>query len=237
MLIDTHTHIPNLEGVDKIVFAAAGMDEIPPVLDAAEKNPNIFCTLGVHPEYIGTAPDYEKFLDNPKVVGLGDIGLDYHYDSGHKKEQIDLFSRQLDIARRAALPVAIHTREADGDTIEILHDLPAGGTLHCFTSSYDLARVMLDRGFFISAGGIITFKNAADLRETFAKIPLDRLVAETDSPYCAPVPFRGRPCAPSMMIETIKCLAEIKNTPLIEMERILWDNSHRLYPKLCQGKL
>ncbi|MDR2269224.1 MAG: TatD family hydrolase [Rickettsiales bacterium] len=232
MLIDTHTHVPNLDGVDKIILSSADPKNIDTVFEVARGNPYIFCTIGIHPEYHDAVPNYERLLSNPKVVGIGEIGLDYHYGDENKKMQTDLFSKQLEIARRAGLPVAVHSRDAENDTIKILHGVR--GVMHCFTSSYDFARIMLDRGFFISASGIITFKNSADLRDTFGKIPLDRIVAETDSPWCAPVPYRGRECAPSMIIETVKCLAEIKQIPPVEMERILWDNSHALYGKLCQ---
>ena len=244
MRIDTHTHIADLSGADKIIRASAETAEIAEAFSAAQTDPRIFCTIGIHPERANESPEYEALLANPKVVGVGEIGLDYHDmtncpaspDGGFyqksPRRQIELFEKQLEIARRALLPVAIHSRDAEEDTMRILGPMPSGGVMHCFTSGWDFARVMLDRGFYISASGIITFKNSAELRETFAKMPLDRIVSETDSPFCAPVPFRGQECRPSMMIETIKALAAIKNIPPVEMEDILWNNAHRLYPKL-----
>jgi TatD DNase family protein len=142
-----------------------------------------------------------------------------------------MFEQQLDIARKYNLPVAIHTRDAEDDTADILTG-DVGGVMHCFTSSWNLAKTMLDRGFYFSASGILTFKNAADLRETFAKIPLDRIVIETDAPYCAPVPYRGQVCEPAMVIETARVLAQIKGISLEELEAILMKNVKNLYPKI-----
>ena len=127
--------------------------------------------------------------------------------------------------------MAIHTREADNDTAAILTG-DVGGVMHCFTSSWELAKKMLDRGFMFSASGILTFKNAADIRETFAKIPLDRIVIETDAPYCAPVPYRGKVCEPAMVVETARVLAQIKAVPLGELEMTLMENVKKLYPKI-----
>jgi TatD DNase family protein len=225
-----------IDGVDKVIYACADPKDVDKVFGAARENPRIFCTLGIHPQYAGAEPDYEHLLSDPKVVGVGEIGLDYHDGDGDRKGQLGLFRKQLEIARRANLPVAIHSRAAEADTAETLKDMPAGGVMHCFTSDYDFARAMLDRGFYISASGIITFKNAAALRDTFAKIPAERILSETDSPWCAPVPYRGGECAPAMVLETMKVLAEVKKIPLVEMGRILWDNAHRLYAKLCQDK-
>ena len=142
-----------------------------------------------------------------------------------------LFLQQLEVAKKYALPVAIHTREAENDTAEILNG-DVGGVMHCFTSSWNLAKKMLDRGFFFSASGILTFKNATEIRETFAKIPLDRIVIETDAPYCAPVPYRGKVCEPAMVIETARVLAQVKGVSLDELERILETNVKSLYPKI-----
>ena len=129
--------------------------------------------------------------------------------------------------------MAIHTRDAEEDTAEILNRYSdIGGVMHCFTSGWELAKKMLDHGFFFSASGILTFKNAAEIRETFAKIPLDKLVVETDSPYCAPVPYRGKPCEPAFVVETAKVLAEIKNIPFDKLSDIMLENVQKLYPKI-----
>ena len=250
MFIDTHCHLTdeyckdreNTDIIKRAVDAGVGVmicptaspDDIETAIRLSEENNNIFCTIGIHPEY---APmDIEscltdKILQHPRVVGVGEIGLDYHYGMDNRTQQIDMFLQQLDIAKKHNLPVAIHTREAENDTADILNG-DVGGVMHCYTSSWDLAKKMLDRGFFFSASGILTFKNAGDIRETFAKIPNDRIVIETDAPYCAPVPYRGKICEPAMVIETAKVLAQIKNIDICEMEQILMQNVKQLYPKI-----
>ena len=248
MFIDTHCHLTDeySDGADDVIKRAvdtgvgimicptAAPADIPAALDLAEQHNNIFCTIGIHPEYAPMdASKYlsDKVLNHSRVVGIGEIGLDYHYSPEKRREQIELFLQQLEIAKKYALPVAIHTREAEADTEEILNG-DVGGVMHCFTSSWGLAKKMLDRGFFFSASGILTFKNAGEIRDTFAKIPVDRIVIETDAPYCAPVPYRGKVCEPAMVIETARTLAEIKGLQINELESILANNVKRLYPKI-----
>ena len=246
MFIDTHCHL-NYEydgavddvikraqdaGVGALICATANPDDIPTVMDIAKNHDNVFITIGIHPEYINAEPNnYVDLLNNPRVVGVGEIGLDYHDGSQNRKQQIELFEKQLEIARTHNLPVAIHTRDAESDTATILTD-KYSGVMHCFTSSWDLAKIMLDRGFYFSASGILTFKNAESVRETFAKIPNDRIVIETDSPYCAPVPYRGKKCEPAMVIETARVLAQIKNLQIDDLENILYENTKKLYFKM-----
>lgn len=250
MFIDTHCHLTDnyCEGctVDEIVARAvaggvgamicptADPEDIPTALKIANSYDNIWATIGIHPEHIGVdANDYltDDVLTNPRVVGVGEIGLDYHYSPETRTEQIKLFEQQLEIAKRHKLPVAIHTREAEDDTAAIL-DGSITGVMHCFTSSWDLAKKMLDRGFMFSASGILTFKNSSEIRETFAKIPTDRIVIETDAPFCAPVPHRGQVCEPVMVVDTARVLADIKGLQLGELETILSENTKKLYPKM-----
>ena len=248
MFIDTHCHLTDryVDGADAVIARAidAGVDvmicptadpaDIPHAIKLATRHNNIFCTIGIHPEYkCDDATQYltDEILNHPRVVGVGEIGLDYHYGRDTRDQQIKLFEQQLNIADEFNLPVAIHTREAEEDTAAILTGKQCG-VMHCFTSSWDLAKKMLDRGFFFSASGILTFKNAGDIRETFAKIPNDRIVIETDAPYCAPVPYRGKVCEPAMVVETAKVLADIKNLQLDELETILMQNVKQLYPKI-----
>lgn len=254
MFIDTHCHLTgdycNVDdlnalmtraadaGVGVLICPCAEPSDIPKAVELTKEYDNIFCTVGVHPEYAeNVASDIlpDSLFDCPKIVGIGEIGLDYHYGNDNRKQQIALFEQQLAVAKKQNLPVAIHTRDAEDDTREIL-DGSVRGVMHCFTSSWDLAKTMLDRGFYFSASGILTFKNADELRETFTKIPNDRIVIETDSPYCAPVPYRGTPCEPHMVIDTAKVLAQIKNLQLDELESILQQNTKNLYPK-CHVKL
>ena len=248
MFIDTHCHLTdeyddgvdaiimraNNAGVGTMVCATADPNDIKPALEIAKTHNNIFITTGIHPDYSDTNPyEYltDDVLNNPYVIGVGEIGLDYHYDLQTRENQIKLFEQQLEIAREHDLPVAIHTRDADEDTAAILTD-KNHGVMHCFTSSWDLAKTMLDRGFYFSASGILTFKNAESVRETFSKIPIDRIVIETDSPYCAPIPHRGKTCEPAFVIETARVLAQIKNLSIDELEQILFENTKRLYPRI-----
>ncbi len=252
MFIDTHCHLrdeyedgidavimrANNAGVGTMICATADPEDIEPSLNIAQTHNNIFVTTGIHPDYINTDPEKyltDDVLNNTYVVGVGEIGLDYHYNPQTRDKQIELFEKQLEIAYKHNLPVAIHTREAEIDTANILTD-KYHGVMHCFTSSWDLAKVMLDRGFYFSASGILTFKNSESIRETFAKIPNDRIVIETDAPYCAPIPYRGKTCEPAMVIETAKVLAQIKNLKIEDLETILFENTQRLYPK-CHVKL
>jgi len=249
MLIDTHCHLvdefgtPELDaiikratnvGVGTIVCACANLGDFQTAIKISKQYDNVFCTTGLHPEYADLG--YTNFLtdeilNHPKVIGVGEIGLDYHYGLENKKQQIALFEYQLDVARRNNMPVAIHTREAESDTMAILGN-DVRGVMHCYTSSWDMARVMLDRGFYFSASGIITFKNSAELRETFKKIPIDRIVIETDAPWCAPIPHRGKKCEPFMVTEVAKVLGEIKNLQLDKLAIILAENTKQLYPKI-----
>lgn len=249
MFIDTHSHLTDnyvsgnlsdvLDRADKadvkvIICPSADPDDVQNAVSIAETHKNIFATTGIHPEYAGIdATKYltDAILKHPKVIGIGEIGLDYHECTARRDAQIKLFEQQLNLAKKYNLPVAIHTRDAEEDTAAILTS-DYHGVMHCFTSSWNLAKTMLDRGFYFSASGILTFKNAAEIRETFSKIPLDRLVIETDSPYCAPVPHRGKVCEPAFVVETAKVLAEVKNVPLTRLEDILKQNTKHLYPKI-----
>ena len=251
MFIDTHCHlindghvIPDVDdvlarataaGVDTVICASADPADVTIAPRVAASHDNVFCTVGIHPEYAGAdaraiiTPD---ILTHPRVVGVGEIGLDYHYGRDTRDVQIQLFETQLEIAAVAHMPVAIHTRDADEDTMAILGHADVTGVLHCFTGSWELARTMLDRGFYISASGIITFKNADAIRDTFARVPLDRIVIETDSPYCAPVPHRGSPCEPAYVVETARVLAAVHGIDVAELAPILEQNTGRLYPKI-----
>ena len=248
MFIDTHCHLTDEydggvaavvkrakdAGVNTLICATANPADIESAVKIAETYDNIFVTTGIHPEYLNANPhDYltTTILNHPRVIGVGEIGLDYHYGAQTRDAQIKLFESQLQIAYEHNMPIAIHTRDAEDDTKAIVTD-KYHGVMHCFTSSWDLAKTMLDRGFYFSASGIITFKNSESVRETFAKIPNDRIVIETDSPYCAPIPYRGKVCEPAMVIETAKVLATIKHLQLSELEEQLLKNTKALYPKI-----
>ena len=248
MFIDTHCHLTDkyTDGLDAVIQNAhdanvgvlicptADPNDIDSALRIANSYDNIFCTIGIHPEYCNVnATEFltDAVLTNPRVVGVGEIGLDYHYGPETRIAQIKLFEQQLEIAKKYDLPVAIHTRDAEEDTAVILNG-DVRGVMHCYTSSWNLAKKMLDCGFFFSASGILTFKNSDEVRETFAKIPLDKIVIETDAPYCAPVPHRGKVCQPYMVVETARVLAQIKNIDLYDLEKVLMENVKKLYPKI-----
>jgi TatD DNase family protein len=252
MFIDTHCHLTDEflgadeldalvkramdAGVGALICPGAEAGDAEKSIVLINKYENVFATVGLHPEYAGQDIDVNAVLPDelfahPKVLGIGEIGLDYHYGAELKIRQIELFERQLDLAKRHHLPVAIHTRDAEEDTAAILNG-SVTGVMHCYTGSWDLAKKMLDRGFFFSAGGILTFKNAQEIRDVFAKIPNNRIVIETDSPFLAPVPYRGKKCEPFMVVETAVTLANIKNLQLDELEIMLAENTKKLYPRI-----
>ena len=183
----------------------------------AEKYPGIYAAVGIHPEDIDPAWDIEsvmaelkKQLAHPKVKALGEIGLDYHWDTVPRDVQKVWFRRQLELAREVGMPVVIHDREAHGDVMDILHEYPdVTGELHSFSGSAEMARQLGTRGWYVSFSGVITFKNAARLAELGPTIPLDRVMIETDCPYLAPVPFRGKMNHSGLMAHTVEELAQI----------------------------
>lgn len=249
MFIDTHCHLmeqfrggvndvigrARRKNVGAIVCSTAEPGDMEKTLGIARGHKNVFCTVGFHPDCAGTVNAHEfltpDVLNDDVVVGVGEIGLDYHEHSDNRDDQIKFFTEQLEIAQQYDLPVVIHTRQAEEDTKNILSN-KNHGVLHCYTGSWDLAKTMLDRGFFISASGILTFKNAGDIRDVFVRVPLDRLIVETDAPFCAPVPFRGKQCECFMVKKTAKLLATIKGVSFEKLENILMENTLKLYPKM-----
>lgn len=227
-------------------------------VELAEKHENIYAAVGVHPHDARLFDDLaeQKILDliklSRRVVAWGEIGLDYHYDNSPREVQRKVFRRQLRLARSAQLPVVIHSREADDDTIAILGEELAGnsvtgvppvnyaqaaraakpggrGVMHCFGGSLAMARSAIDLGFFISFAGNVTFKKAEALREVARQLPLDRLMIETDCPYLTPVPFRGKRNEPARVVETARCLAELHHHELEDIGRITSENFVRLF--------
>ena len=197
---------------------------------------NVSLACGVHPldfeEEPYDAARLVRLAQDPKVIAIGEIGLDYYYSAENKVAQQAVFASQIDVANRLNKPVIIHTRQAREDTIRLLRDNQAekcGGVLHCFTENYDMAKQALDLGFYISISGIITFKNAEDLREVVRKLPLDRLLVETDSPYLAPVPYRGKQNQPAYTREVCEYVAALKGVSAEEMAQITTQNFERLF--------
>lgn len=251
--IDIHAHLNMLEeGVDAAInqARAAGVRKIitigtepadhPIVLDIARNYyPDVYCTLGVHPHdgkvYTAAVGQYiETHSAEPWVVAIGEIGLDYHYDQSPREEQRQAFRAQLEIAQRTGLPIEIHTRDAEEDTIEILQDFKGSvtGLIHCFTGTEWLAQKTLDLGLNISISGVVTFKNAHDLRKTVQLLPLDRIHIETDAPFLAPIPMRGKKNTPAFVVHTAQFVADLKGLSLEELCLQTRTNALRMFPKI-----
>ena len=255
MIIDTHCHLDfkefkedfndvllnaktnNISGMQTI---CTKIDEFPKILDIAKKHSNIWCSVGTHPhnaesEKHISQDNIKNLCDNDKVIGIGETGLDYYYENSNKEDQINSFLKHIEVAKITGMPLIIHARDADDDMIEILtkeyNKSPFTGVIHCFTSSYKLAEAALSIGFYISFSGIITFKNADEIRNSCKKIPIERVLVETDAPFLAPVPYRGKRNEPSYITETIKKVAEIKELTVEEVTNITTNNFFDLFTK------
>jgi TatD DNase family protein len=249
-LIDSHCHL-NYEGLaerrDEVLATAraAGVtgflnistrqSEWGEVIAAAEANADVWATVGVHPHEADAHPDLgggalADATSHPDVIAIGECGLDYYYDKSDRAAQRERFGAHIEAARATGLPLVVHTRDAEDDTAEILEQaVSAGGVrgvLHCFTGSAELARKALDLGFFISLSGIVTFKNAQDLQQTAKIIPDDRLLVETDSPFLAPVPHRGRTCEPAFVADTARFVAGLRG---VELETLAQQTTHNFF--------
>ncbi|MDX6290523.1 MAG: TatD DNase family protein [Blastocatellia bacterium] len=208
-------------------------------VELAENHPQVYAAIGVHPHDGKLFDDAaEQRLINlakqsTRVIAWGEIGLDYHYDHSPRETQREVFQRQLRIAREQRLPVVIHSREADDDTIAIMTEELSGyeraGVLHCFGGSLAMAQAAMGLGFFISFAGNLTFKKAEDLRDIARELPLERLLIETDCPYLTPVPFRGKRNEPARVVETARCLAHLHEKELEEIGRVTSENFARLF--------
>jgi TatD DNase family protein len=250
-LVDSHCHI-NLDplgdripellknaGDNDVAFmlcVSVNLEDFPQVLDLARSHEHVFASVGVHPneqdsEEPSTARLVELGLD-PDVVAIGETGLDYFRSTGDLEWQKERFRRHIAAAQELGKPLIIHTREAPDDTIRILRDEDAescGGVMHCFTENWDLAKQALDIGFYISMSGIVTFKNAATVQEVARKVPLDRLLVETDCPYLAPVPYRGKVNEPSYVRHTAEFIAELRNESLETIAEATTSNFFKLF--------
>ena len=207
-------------------------------VELGKAHESVFTAIGTHPHdarlYDDAAEEKIKSLiNNNHVIAWGEIGLDFHYDNSPREVQVEVFKRQLRAARECDLPVVIHTREAEAETIEILQSDYEGakrrGVFHCFSGSMELAQRALEIGFMISFSGIVTFKKAEELRDVAKQVPLDRLLIETDCPYLTPIPYRGKRNEPAYVVEVARCLAGIHGVELDEMGRITSDNFNRFF--------
>ncbi|QNQ11286.1 TatD family hydrolase [Sphingomonas alpina] len=255
MLADSHCHLnykglaedqagvlerARARGVTAMLNIATRESEWDDVLATAEREADVWATVGIHPHeadqhaHIDTA----KLVDrarHPRVVGIGESGLDYYYDHSDRERQQISFRAHIAAARETGLPIVVHTRDAEEDTAAILRDeLGKGaypGVIHCFTASGAFADIALDLGFMISISGIVTFKNAKDLQETAARLPLDRLLIETDAPFLAPVPHRGRTGEPAFVADTAQFLANLRGETVEQLTEATARNFHRLFAK------
>jgi TatD DNase family protein len=256
MLIDSHCHLdfPDFSaeldavvararaaGVARMVTISTRVHRHAEVLAIAERFADVYCSVGTHPHYAHeelavTAADLVARSRHPKVVALGEAGLDYHYDNSPRDAQERGFRAHIAAARETALPLVIHSREADADTARILEEETGQGAfpavLHCFTGGPDLARRAIALGLFISFTGILTFKNSTALRAIAAELPADRILVETDAPYLAPGPFRGKRNEPAYVVETAKILAETRGVSFDEIARQASENFFRLFSKV-----
>lgn len=255
MLVDSHCHLdfPDFEGeledvvaraaradVDYMVTICTHVTKFDQVLAVASRFDNMWCTVGIHPHNADAEPDTSAealvaMAAHPKVVALGETGLDFYYDHSPRERQERAFRAHIGAARETGLPVVIHTRDADDDMVRILRDEHGKGAfpglIHCFSAGSDLAAAVLDLGLYISVSGIVTFKKADTLRETIKDVPLERLLVETDSPYLAPVPHRGKRNEPAYTALTAATVAELKGMAAEAFAQASTENFFRLFSK------
>ena len=256
MLVDSHCHLdfPDFASeLDAVVARAADahlmrlvtistrVRRFAGVLAIAERFPDVFCSVGTHPHYAHeeldvTPDDLVAHTRHPKVVAIGEAGLDYHYDNSPRDAQERGFRNHIAAARATGLPLVIHAREADADVAQILEEETGQGAfpavLHCFTGGPELARRAVALGLYVSFSGILTFKNSSVLRTVAAELPADRILVETDAPYLAPNPFRGKRNEPAYVVETAKILAETHGVSFAQIAQQTSDNFFRLFNKV-----
>ena len=223
------------QGICRIVNVGADLQGCRDAVALAAAYPYIYAGVGIHPECVNDTPDEAlnevgTLLDAPKVVAVGEIGLDYHFEDNAPREvQREWFAKQLAVANRRGFPVIVHDRDAHGDTMELLCKYRPKGVVHCFSGSVEMMREVVRLGMYIGLGGAVTFKNARVPVEVAAAVPLDHLLLETDAPYMAPVPYRGKRCDSSMIAKTAERIAEIRQMPVEELLKATQQNASRLF--------
>jgi len=254
-LIDSHCHLnyaglaerqdevlanARARGVTGFLNISTRQSEWGDVISASERNPDVWATVGVHPHEADKHPDLGaaalvEATSHPRVIAIGECGLDYFYDNSERAAQKERFEAHIEAARESGLPLVVHTRDAEDDTAEILgravREGGVTGVLHCFTGTADLARKVLDLGFYISLSGIVTFKNAKELQETASWLPSDRTLVETDSPFLAPVPHRGQICEPAFVADTAAFVAELRGEDPESLAEETTANFFRLFSR------
>ena len=258
MLVDSHCHLDfpdyagtvadvveraRAAGVTVCVSIGTELKRFPGVRAVAEAFPDVWCSVGVHPheaekELLTSPAPLLIEATHPKVVAIGETGLDYYYEHSPRAAQAKNFRAHIAAARQAGLPVIVHTRDADEDTIAILQDEmgkgPFTGLIHCFTGTQNLADAALALGLYISVSGIATFKNSGSLRDVIKTVPLDRLLVETDAPFLSPVPLRGKTNEPAFVVHTAKMLAELKGVSEAELAAATTENFFRFFTKVAR---
>ena len=221
-------------GVEAVMNIGADLESSRAAAELARAHDFVWAAVGVHPHGAADLPEdwlrqLEELAALPKVRAIGEIGFDYHYDAGWKEAQRRAFEEQLRLAARLSLPVVIHDREAHGDTMELLRQYRPAGVVHCYSGSAEMAKEVLSLGMYVGFTGVVTFKNARKALEAAEVVPLDRLLVETDCPYMAPEPFRGRRCDSTMLPYTIQKLAQVKGVSPQELARAAAENARRLF--------
>ena len=254
-LIDSHCHL-NYEGlverqaevldnarqrgVSGFLNISTRQREWDQIVAVAEREPDVWASVGVHPHEADSHPDLgaaalAKAADHPRVIAIGECGLDYYYDKSDRTAQRERFEAHIEAARQTGLPLVVHTREAEADTAQMLTEAVreggVSGVLHCFTGSAKLARTCLELGFYVSLSGIVTFKNAQDLQEIAKWLPADQMLVETDSPFLAPVPHRGQKCEPAFVADTAAFVASLRGDEPEELAQATTANFFRLFSK------
>jgi TatD DNase family protein len=256
MLVDSHCHLDSdslAKELDQVVERAKGAgvglmltictrpSRLAQVLALAERHDSVYCAMGVHPHYVAeegvlSVDELVALARHPKLVGIGETGLDYHYDRSPRDQQQASFRHHIRAARITGLPFIVHTRNADADTgrilCEELSEAPVSGVMHCFSSGRDLAHRAVGLGLYVSLAGIVTFGNSEALRETVRELPMDRLLVETDAPYLAPVPLRGKRNEPAYVAHTAAVMAKLKGLPMAQFARQSSQNFFRLFAKI-----
>lgn len=255
MLIDSHCHLEYKglvedqqgvlsrardAGIQGFLNISTRLSEWGRVVGTAEREPDVWASVGIHPHEADAHADLGasallEAASHPKVIGIGETGLDYYYDKSDRQVQRDLFRVHIGVARETGLPLIIHTRDAEDDTAAMLTEEMEKGAfpalIHCFTASADFARIVLDLGLTISLSGIVTFKNAKDLQNIAATLPSDRMLVETDSPFLAPVPHRGKPCEPAFVAQTAAFVAGLRGESVEKLAEVTTRNFHALFQK------
>jgi len=259
MYIDSHCHLDKLDlspydgdlsallaavsarDISKMLCVSVEMEQFQRMYAQIEEFPDVLASVGVHPlsadKGVVSVEELVRESKRPRIVAIGETGLDYYYQQDSIEQQQQSFRNHLEASSQTGLPTIVHTRDARQDTLDIIRECgnpDVGGVLHCFTESWEMARAALDLNYMISISGIVTFRNASELREVVKQVPLERLLIETDAPYLAPVPHRGKKNEPKYVIEVAQCVADLKGVSVEELAQVTSANFYRLFSAAAQ---